>query len=59
MEYKISLKHSSEGYSVSVPSLSGCWSQGASAKEAIANIHDAIENYLAARDQLLQSEFKK
>ena len=41
------------GYSVSVPGLPGCWSQGSTEEDAIANIRDAIQEYLAARDQLL------
>ncbi len=52
MKYKISLRHDEEGYSVSVPGLSGCWSQGATEDEAIANSADAIRGYLAARDEL-------
>ena len=28
MRYKIALRHSDEGFSVSVPGLPGCWSQG-------------------------------
>jgi predicted RNase H-like HicB family nuclease len=53
MKYKIALHKTDEGYSVSVPGLPGCWSQGATEEEAIANIQDAIREYLAARDQLL------
>lgn len=34
------------GYSVSVPSLPGCISQGESKEEALANIKEAIELYL-------------
>jgi predicted RNase H-like HicB family nuclease len=52
MKYKIALRHVEEGYSVSVPGLPGCWSQGATEPEAIANIADAIREYLAARDDL-------
>lgn len=52
MKYKIALRHDEEGYSVSVPGLPGCWSQGATEAEAIANIADAIREYLAARDDL-------
>ena len=36
MRYKIALHKSDEGYSVSVPGLPGCWSQGATEDEAIA-----------------------
>jgi predicted RNase H-like HicB family nuclease len=48
MKYKIVLKHTNEGYSVSCPGLSGCWSQGKTEEEALENIRDAIEEYLAA-----------
>jgi predicted RNase H-like HicB family nuclease len=54
MKYKIALQQTDEGYSVSVPGLPGCWSQGATEDEALANIEDAIREYLAARDELLQ-----
>ena len=54
MKYKIALHHDEEGYSVSVPGLPGCWSQGETEAEALANIEDAIREYLAARDELLQ-----
>jgi predicted RNase H-like HicB family nuclease len=54
MKYKIALRKSDEGYSVSVPGLPGCWSQGATEDEAILNIQDAIQEYLAARDTLLE-----
>jgi predicted RNase H-like HicB family nuclease len=48
MKYKILLKHSEEGVSVSAPGLPGCWSQGATEEEAIENIRDVIGEYLAA-----------
>lgn len=54
MKYKIALQKSEEGYSVSVPGLPGCWSQGATEQEALANIQDAIREYLAAREELLK-----
>ncbi len=54
MKYKIALEHSEEGYSVSVPGLPGCWSQGATEAEAIANIRIAISDYLVVRDELVQ-----
>jgi len=53
MRYKIALTRSDEGISVSVPGLPGCWSQGANETEALANIRDAIVDYLAVRDALL------
>jgi predicted RNase H-like HicB family nuclease len=54
MKYKIALQKTDEGYSVSVPGLPGCWSQGATEDEALANIQDAIKEYLEARDELLR-----
>ena len=36
-----------EGYSVSIPSLPGCWSQGNTKAEAIDNIKDAAQEYLS------------
>jgi predicted RNase H-like HicB family nuclease len=53
MKYKIALRHDEEGYSVSVPGLPGCWSQGATEAEAVENIADAIREYLAARDEII------
>jgi predicted RNase H-like HicB family nuclease len=41
---------------VHVPSLSGCWSQGATEAEAIENIKDAIRAYLAVVDERLRGE---
>jgi len=54
MKYKIALLQTDEGYSVSVPGLPGCWSQGSTEQEAISNIQDAIQEYLAVRDVLLE-----
>ncbi len=48
MKFKVALYASEEGYSISVPALPGCWSQGATAEEALANIADAIREYLEA-----------
>jgi len=55
MRYKVVLKRSDEGYSVSCPGLPGCWSQGSSEKEALENIQDAIREYLAAVEESLKS----
>jgi hypothetical protein len=48
MKYKVALHRSDEGISVSVPALPGCWSEGDTEEEALANIRDAIQEYLAA-----------
>lgn len=55
VKYKIVLKRSKEGYSVSCPGLPGCWSQGQTEKEAIENIQVAIQEYLAAIEESLSS----
>lgn len=54
MRYKIAFLKTAEGYSVSVPGLPGCWSQGITEEEALQNIQDAIQEYLAVRDDLLE-----
>ena len=54
MKYRIAILQSEEGYSVSVPGLPGCWSQGTTEEEAVENIRTAIREYLAARDELLR-----
>ena len=48
MKYKVVLKKSKEGYSVSCPGLPGCWSQGKTEDEALENIRCAIREYLEA-----------
>ncbi len=50
MKYKVALHESEEGIAVSVPGLPGCWSQGRTEAEALANIRTAIEEYLSAVD---------
>lgn len=54
MKYKIALHHSDEGYSVSIPGLPGCWSQGKTEAEALSNIETAIREYLSVVDDLLE-----
>ena len=53
MKYKIALKKTEEGYSVHCPGLPGCWSQGDTEEEAVANIQAAIQEYLAAQEEIL------
>jgi predicted RNase H-like HicB family nuclease len=48
MKYKIVLEKTEEGYSVHCPGLPGCWSEGETEIDAIENIRDAIQEYLAA-----------
>ncbi|MCK4639959.1 MAG: type II toxin-antitoxin system HicB family antitoxin [Candidatus Marinimicrobia bacterium] len=47
MKLQVILEPSSEGgYTVTVPSLPGCISEGDTKEEAISNIKEAIELYL-------------
>ena len=47
MRFKVVLEPSDEGrYTVIVPSLPGCISEGDTVEEALANIQEAIELYL-------------
>ena len=54
MTYKIVLHQSEEGYSVWIPGLPGCCSQGDTEAEAIANIKIAAQEYLDAVEGLLE-----
>ena len=54
MKYKVALRSTEEGFSVSVPGLPGCWSQGSTEAEAMENIEDAIREYLAVVAEQLQ-----
>lgn len=56
MRYRIAVHQSEEGFSVSVPGLPGCWSQGATDVEAVENIKDAIRDYLAVVEEQLRGE---
>ena len=53
MKYKVALFESEEGFSVSVPALPGCWSEGKTKEEALNNIQDAIQVYLEALQEQL------
>jgi predicted RNase H-like HicB family nuclease len=46
MKYKVALFQSEEGFSVWVPGMPGCCSQGETEEEALINIQDAIRKYL-------------
>lgn len=52
MKYKVVLRESEEGFSVSCPALPGCHSQGATEPEALENIRDAIREYLEVVNEL-------
>jgi predicted RNase H-like HicB family nuclease len=54
MKYKVALHRSEEGFSVSVPGLPGCCSQGETEQEALENIAVAISEYLEVAAELAQ-----
>lgn len=54
--YRVVLHKSEEGYSVSCPGLPGCWSQGATEEEALANIQVAIREYVEAAEELARND---
>ena len=58
MRFKIVLEESDEGgYTVYVPSLPGCISEGETKEEALKNIQEAIELYLEpVEDDLVVDE---
>ena len=61
MKIKVVLEASEEGgFTVYVPSLPGCISEGETEEKALANIREAIELYLEpVEDELFISESKK
>jgi predicted RNase H-like HicB family nuclease len=50
--YRVVLRQSEEGFSISCPGLPGCWSQGVTEEEALANIRVAIREYVEAAEEL-------
>jgi predicted RNase H-like HicB family nuclease len=54
--YRVVLRHTEEGISVSCPGLPGCFSQGATEEEALTNIADAIRGYVEVAEELAREE---
>lgn len=48
--FEVNIRKSEEGFSVSVPGLPGCWSQGQTKDGAIENIEDAMKSYLVTTE---------
>jgi len=59
MKYTVLIEESDEGFAVSVPGLPGCHSQGYTEAEALANITDAIREYLEVVQELARSAAAK
>ncbi|MBI5596999.1 MAG: type II toxin-antitoxin system HicB family antitoxin [Elusimicrobia bacterium] len=54
--YHAVLETTEMGYTVHCPELRGCWSQGRTKEEALENIKDAIETYLASMKDVLRKK---
>jgi predicted RNase H-like HicB family nuclease len=52
MKYRVTLVESEEGFAIWCDDLPGCNSQGDTREEALANIKDAISEYLAAQPEV-------
>ena len=47
---------SEEGFAVGCPALPGCWSQGSTEAEALANIREAIQLWLEVAEEEARAE---
>lgn len=55
MKYTVLIEELDEGFAVSVPGLPGCHSQGETEAEALANIAEAIREYVQVVEDLALS----
>jgi predicted RNase H-like HicB family nuclease len=58
MTYPVVLIESEEGFAVGCPALPGCWSQGLTREEALANIREAIALWLEVEEEDIQHELQ-
>jgi predicted RNase H-like HicB family nuclease len=56
MRSTVALHRSEEGFAISVPGLPGCCAQGATEEGALANIADAIREYLEVAAELAEAD---
>jgi len=56
MKYPVILIKSDEGFAISCPALPGCWSQGKTEAEALANIREAIQLWLEVAEEDARNE---
>ena len=55
MKMKVIIHDAEEGgYWAEVPSLPGCGTQGETIEELIANLYEAVEGYLEAREETIK-----
>jgi predicted RNase H-like HicB family nuclease len=57
MDFIVKVHKSRYGYDISCPVLPGCASQGETEKEAMANIKDAIRDYLIVMNKIRKGEY--
>jgi predicted RNase H-like HicB family nuclease len=55
VKYTVVIEETEEGFAVSVPGLPGCHSQGETEEEALANVTEAIREYLDVVEELAKS----
>lgn len=53
--FPIVVEHDKDGYVASCPTLQGCYTQGATYEEVIANIKDAIKLHLEDRQSVQEA----
>jgi predicted RNase H-like HicB family nuclease len=51
MKYRVILIPSDQGFAVGCPLLPGCWSQGATREEALANVKEAIKLWVEVAEE--------
>jgi antitoxin HicB len=60
MKFNVVLEHAEEGgFNVRVPALDGCFTQGETVKEALANAKEAIACYLEGLQQVNRARAKR
>jgi predicted RNase H-like HicB family nuclease len=58
MIYRVVVIESDEGFAVGCPALPGCWSQGKTREEALANIREAIALWLEVEEEDIRHELE-
>jgi len=56
MKYRVVLIPSDQGFAVGCPALPGCWTQGRTREEALANIREAIRLWLEVAEEDMRRE---
>ncbi len=60
MKIRVIVEKGEDGFYVAhCPALKSCWSQGATEKEALRNIQEAIELYLESDEEIVEDNSRK